>query len=165
MRSPAKLYEPTRRVKVYVWLFRALDFVFRGDIAHTYRQGPWCPACRRWWPDGQPGRRGLLCKCGVMDPVVQARLEAEAGLPRGSLGGDLTLLLVGLLGAALLSKPRVPWWAALGLEGRPESLDDARRAYRNALVRSHPDQGGSMEQMQKVRKAWLKAERDYGRSA
>jgi N-glycosylase/DNA lyase len=66
-------------------------------------------------------------------------------------------------GALLLSRKRSPWWVAFGLESRPESPEDAKRAFKRALGASHPDRGGSREQMEKMRRAWAIAERDYAR--
>lgn len=169
-RSPVKLYEPTWRVKVNGWLIRCVDFVLRGDIAPTYRAGPWCRHCRRWWPDSRhmPASRRLACKCGREDPVALAELEAELKVPHGVLGGlgglggdPFAILLIGAMVMLATKASAPPWWKVLGLAERPGDPDDAKRAYRNALMRSHPDQGGSMEQMQRVRKAWLSAERDY----
>jgi hypothetical protein len=62
-----------------------------------------------------------------------------------------------------LSKKKHSWWKAFDLERAPDTKELAKVAYKDALMRAHPDQGGSEKQFKKVRGAWSKAERYYAR--
>lgn len=164
--SPAKLYVPNWKIRARYWVLRAFDLVLRGGAAASYLEGPWCKQCHRWWPVHPLASKDVLCPCGATDPLAVKRMEERAGLKPGT--GPLLLdNPLGFLGALLVSRlmapPGAPWWAAFGTDERPETLEDAKRLYKRALRTSHPDRGGSREQMEKVQGAWAKAEKDYAR--
>lgn len=52
------------------------------------------------------------------------------------------------------------WWLRLGLTERPKTLADARAAYRAAVVKAHPDHGGTVDKFAAVRGAMREAERE-----
>lgn len=46
------------------------------------------------------------------------------------------------------------WWKDLGLDEVPMSSIELKRAYKRAVLRAHPDQGGSTEGLLRVRRAY-----------
>ncbi len=83
-------------------------------------------------------------------------------LGAAALGNPILYAMFAAAALAVLKKQRKDaWWKALGLTERPSNRYKARKAYHAALLKAHPDQGGSREALDKVKKAWLRAERSY----
>lgn len=101
-------------------------------------------------------RRAHLRKLGLSDLEIQG-LEA-LGLPP-----MLEMLFVGMfLQARTTAKAKTyPWWKDLGLEKRPTDRATARAAYSSAMLKAHPDHGGTVEAMAKVRAAWERVQREF----
>lgn len=103
-----------------------------------------------------PRQRKHLRQLGLSDLEISS--FEKLGLPP-----VLMMLFVGiLLQAQDRSKAQTyPWWRDLGLEHRPTSRDAARTAYSQAMLKAHPDHGGSMVAMAKVKAAWERAQQEF----
>lgn len=96
-------------------------------------------------------------QCGVED--------FEIGVLRSLNLSPLEYAKLGLLISAAKIKNRrgseVGWWKDLGLQTRPTSLEEARRAYNQAMLKAHPDHGGTPERMVQVKVAWREAKKAF----
>ena len=129
--------------------------------------GTFTPPHRASYVDGRPmdqqqrrDRRERLRKMGFSDMEIEGL--AALGLPP-----FIEILFVGML---LQARTKVgvrayPWWRDLGLKVRPASRAAARAAYSKAMLKAHPDHGGTAETMAKVRAAWERAQQEYPESA
>lgn len=107
-----------------------------------------------------PQRREKLRKVGLSDVEIEglAALEMPPFME--------AVFVVFLLKARTTAKVKTyPWWKDLGLQARPTSRGDARKAYSDAMLKAHPDHGGTAETMAKVRAAWERAQQEFPESA
>ena len=103
-----------------------------------------------------PKRRAQLRRLGLSD--VEISFIAGLGLPL-----FMEMMIGGMLVHAHTQAEvkTYPWWKDLGLEARPTDRDAARKAYSDSMMTAHPDHGGSMETMAKVRAAWERAQKEF----
>lgn len=154
---------------VKFWLAVFSFRTYKPDYAIT----PLCRLCARHWPDDDDH---LKCPgCGRKDTLrieqarIRARLDDDGRETFDRLagpGGIPPFLLLGMAAlAGMAAQSRGNWWKRLGLENRPVTKAEAHTAYRAAMLKAHPDHGGSREAMDKVKKAWARAEWAYEREA
>ena len=62
-----------------------------------------------------------------------------------------------------VARPARPWREVLGLLDEPLSREALRQAYRRAVLRAHPDHGGSVQALSAVAAANAAAEAELGR--
>ena len=105
-----------------------------------------------------PARRKWMRQQGLSDLEI-SRIEGFGLAP------VLEMMFGGMLSQARTktkTKAKIrPWWRDLGLEARPASRAEARTAYSQALLKAHPDHGGSMPAMVKVKAAWDQAQQEF----
>jgi hypothetical protein len=107
-----------------------------------------------------PQRRELLRKLGLPDLEIDGL--AALGLPPFVEALFVTLLLQARTKAQVRT---YPWWRDLGLKTRPTTRAEARKAYSEAMLKAHPDHGGTTETMAKVRAAWERAQQEFPEGA
>lgn len=97
-------------------------------------------------------------------PKVDWGTRGAFGLGGAAAMGGNPILYAMFAAAALTvlkTQRKTAWWKVFGLTERPGDRGDARKAYHAALLKAHPDQGGSREALDTVKKAWVRAERSY----
>lgn len=81
--------------------------------------------------------------------AIAATLEAMRAIERH--GGNVILDRV-FEGFTALPSPEI-WWQVLGLDGADATRDQIDQAYRRAISKAHPDNGGSDDQAARVNRA------------
>lgn len=84
------------------------------------------------------------------------------GIEQLGLPPVVEMIFVGLLlqARAKTKNESYKWWRDLGLKERPLSREAARAAYSQAMLKAHPDHGGTMAAMAKVKAAWERAQQE-----
>lgn len=54
-----------------------------------------------------------------------------------------------------------PWWAVLGFEHEPETLEQAHAQYRRLSIKAHPDSGGTEAEFKALNEAYAAAQRAF----
>lgn len=117
--------------------------------------------------DGEPMVMARDAFTGVAENLRSLTLAIEALRQLHRHGGGV-MLKRAFAGFSALPPPDgttpasswTPWWVDLGLNARPDTLAQAKAAWRKAVMKAHPDHGGSGIELAKVNTAWTRAQQD-----
>ena len=106
---------------------------------------------------------------GVAENIRSLALAVEALRQLERHGGG-TMLKRAFTGFQALPPPSAgstivtpnPWWVDLGLDERPDNFPAARTAWRGAMMKAHPDHGGSTDAVERVNAAFERARAEFG---
>lgn len=96
--------------------------------------------------------------------AIAKHLNAMRGMERWGCG-TLDQAFAGYAALPETVRTEWPWWVVLGLDRRPESPDELRRAYLAAAKQHHPDAGGDAKRFADVERAYREGQDALGGAA